>query len=97
MEIKDVTPKILYGSLFTYNGNPYRLEEQEEIEEVQKLFDEDVCDLIEVFPEDEDEFENVCAKLDLFPENYPQRVYIIDFRYNEECAYIAFADDWEPK
>ena len=94
MEVKDVTPETLYGALFACGGYPYRLEDTEDIECVQKLFDVGCC-LIEVLPGNDD-FVDICVKLDLIPDNKPQRVYIVDMGYNQECGYIAFEDDWEP-
>ena len=95
MEIKDITIDMLQGALYTLNGTPSLIEDQEEIEEVELMFAEEVCDIIEVLPENDD-FAEICVKLNLIPENKPKRVYIIDFGYNEERGAIAFADDWEP-
>lgn len=92
MTLNDITLDTLRDALFAYGAEPCLLETQEYIEYTKSLLDDAADRLIEVLP-GEDDFEFICESLDLTVDD-ADRVYIIDFGYNQERGYIAFRDDW---
>ena len=80
-----------YEALCNAGAAPF-LVESAEAEEWLKNYVEN-HENTEILPGDED-FEEVCALLDLTPENNPKRVFRCA-NYNEEAIYYALSQDWE--
>ena len=82
----------LYEALYASNGDAMLIESAEDAKTIAEM--NDGCTLIEVLPEDED-FADVCGRLDLSAENEPKRVYkIINGTQDTVTGYVAFKEDW---
>lgn len=88
----NLTAKDLYGALYTTNADPCLIEYDEVAQEALNCLR--THDIEELTPEDGEEYELACLRLDLTPGN-AKRILLMREWAGEEYGYICLASDWE--
>lgn len=85
--------RIFNGALASFNADPFIIEDADTAKAVYDAINQDGRSTF-VYNRFDEEFEDVCSKLDLSPDQ-ARNIFMI--RNNTEIIYICYAGDWQSK